>query len=215
MWHDTSHVIILLMKTLPCPITGKCKDAIAEAVQILREGGIVAHPTDTCYGLAVDITNKDALKQLYEVKGMPTEKPVSILVGSLEEAQKYGEFCDLALRLAEEFWPGPLTLVVPRKKALPGFMNPDAEEIGLRVIDNPVSEALIKGLGGPVTTTSANAHGRATPFSVKDITTKPDLVVDVGWLERHEKPSTVLLVKDDQATTLRQGDLFDLYLGSI
>lgn len=207
------------MKIITCTSEGDpqncCPDALEQALQVLRDGGIVAHPTDTCYALAVDITNEKALKKLYTMKGLPKDKPVSILVGSLEEAQEYGEFCDLALRLANEFWPGPLTLVVPRKKKVPKFLNPEAKCIGIRVIDSKVANALIKDLGGPVTTTSANHHGAPTPFSADDISAAPDLLIDVGDLEKHTKPSTVLHVENDQATTLRPGNLFDLYLKAL
>src|SRR3989338_164866 len=181
---------------------------IRRAVELLRNGGIVAHPTDTCYGLAVDITNPVALKHLYLRKGMEFDKPVSVLVRSLEEAQKYGVFSVLALRLAREFWPGPLTLVVPRTEAGPVALNPGVPDIGLRVIVNPVANALLDAYDGPLTTTSANAHGHPSPSRVKDIYMEPDLILDAGELKTREKPSTVLRVLDEEATTLRQGGLF-------
>lgn len=179
----------------------------------MRLGKVIAHPTDTCYGLAVDIHSEKGLKKLYSLKKMPSDKPVSILVKSLTEAHYYGEFCELSERMAMEFWPGPLTLVVPRKSGLPDFLNSGEELIGLRVIDEPVSLALLEELGGPITTTSANLHGEKTPFSVTDLTVEPDLVLDVGYLRKHEKPSTVIKVVDNKATTLRHGDLFEIYKG--
>ncbi len=184
---------------------------IQQAARVLMNSGVVGHPTDTCYGLAASINDKKAIKHLYEIKKMPLDKPVSVLVRSLEEAEKYGEFCELALRMAAEFWPGPLTLVVPRKEALPKFLNPGAEFVGLRVIDEPVSVALLNALGGPVTTTSANLHQKPTPFEISKITAAPDLILDVGKIVEHEKPSTVIKVENERATTLRQGDLFELY----
>lgn len=205
--------IIGLMKAYTINQQFPSPSIIQEAVRFLRLGKVIAHPTDTCYGLAVDVHSAKGLKRLYSLKKMPIDKPVSILVRSLEEARRYGEFCELSERMAMEFWPGPLTLVVPRKPGLPDFLNPGAELIGLRVIDEPVSLALLEELGGPITTTSANLHGEKTPFSVDDFTVAPDLVLDVGCLRKHEKPSTVIKIADNKATTLRQGDLFEIYKG--
>lgn len=183
-------------------------DVIEQAAEMLRGGGIVAHPTDTCYGLAVDIFNEEALGRLYERKGMEREKPVSVLVRSLQEAEQYGVFSPLALRLAKEFWPGPLTLVVPRTNAVPTFFSPGHSDIGLRVIAEPITVALLNAFGGPVTTTSANAHGEPSPYSVLEISMKPDLVLDAGELRRSEQPSTVIRIEQDHATVIRQGNLF-------
>jgi L-threonylcarbamoyladenylate synthase len=196
------------MKVLSCHAGDPESAVIEKAVSILREGGIVAHPTDTCYGVAVDIMNPLALESLYSRKGMEFEKPVSILVKSLEEAQKYGVFSAMALRLAQEFWPGPLTLVVPRTEALPEFFNVGADSVGIRVISDPVTMALLEEFGGPITTTSANAHGELSPYNIGAISMEADLVLDVGELVHREKPSTVLKIEGDQAITLRQGHLF-------
>ena len=196
------------MKILTCDLLNIDHKIIEEAVNVLLEGGIVAHPTDTCYGLAVDITNSTALGRLYERKGMDAKKPVSILVSSLEEAKKYAEFSKLALRFAREFWPGPLTLVLPRKEKAPDFLNPVSDGIGLRVIKEPVTNALLNAFGGALTTTSANRHGENSPYSVNDISMEPDLIIDVGELRHREKPSTVISICGDKAVTLRQGNLF-------
>lgn len=181
---------------------------IAQAVKVLKEGGIVAHPTDTCYGLAVDVFNETALNRLFSVKGMDSTKPVSVLVSSLAEARTYGVFSKMALRIGHEFWPGPLTLVVPRTEKVPAFLNPGASDIGLRVVHTPLVVALFKAFGGPVTTTSANRHGALTPYSVEEISMEPDLILDVGALPSDEKPSTVIRIEGKQAVTLRQGNLF-------
>ncbi len=199
---------VLAMKTLVIDSRKIDGDIIEEAAEVLRSGGIVAHPTDTCYGLAVDIFNEEALKNFYERKGMDFDKPVSVLVRSLEEAEQYGVFSELALRLAKEFWPGPLTLVVPRTAAVPSFLNPKQSDVGLRVISEPVTVALLNAFGGPVTTTSANAHGESTPYSLPEISMKSDFILDAGDLKRSEKPSTVIRIEGDHATVIRQGNLF-------
>ncbi|MFA6435604.1 MAG: L-threonylcarbamoyladenylate synthase [Candidatus Gracilibacteria bacterium] len=185
--------------------------SIQNATQVLRQGGVVAHPTDTCYGLAADIFNEKALRHLYEMKGMASEKPVSILVRSLEEAKRFGEFSPLAMRLAKRFWPGPLTLVVPRTPELPAFLNPGVSEVGIRFIDEPFSVAMLVAFGGPVTTTSANAHGLPSPYCVEEISVKPDAILDGGVLNRAQKPSTLIRVVGDKAEILREGSRAEEY----
>jgi len=188
---------------------------IQHVVQVLRQGGVVAHPTDTCYGLAADIFNEKALRHLYEMKGMASEKPVSILVRSLEEAKRFGEFSLLAIRLAERFWPGPLTLVVPRTPELPLFLNPEVSEVGIRFIDEPISKAMLAAFGGPVTTTSANAHGKPSPYGVEEISVEADAILDGGGLNRAQKPSTLIRVVGDKAEILREGSRVEEYKKAI
>ena len=166
----------------------------------------MAHPTDTCYGLAVDIHNPAALLHLYHTKGMDLSKPVSILTASLKEAQKYAQFSDLALRLVKQFWPGALTLVLPRKSVLPFFLNSDESFVGLRCIDEPFSVALLQAWGGPVTTTSANFHGKSSPYAVRDISVQPDFILDAGDIPVR-MPSTIIRIDDENVNLLRSGDL--------
>jgi L-threonylcarbamoyladenylate synthase len=204
------------MRIRDCNPENVCPESIVEALQILKQGGVVAHPTDTCYGLAVDVFNEAAIQKLYEIKQMPLIKPVSILVRSIEEAEKYGKFSDMAKRMARDFWPGPLTLIVPRREeGLPDFLNHGSPGIGLRVIDDSISVALLNAIDGPLTTTSANLHGHPTPFLVDEISAMADFVLDVGQLRKHENPSTVMEIQDDRATILRQGDFSELYSGAI
>ena len=119
------------------------------------------HPTETCYGLAVDIFNRGALDKLYRVKGRDGRKPVSILVADLEMARQYGEFSEKALELAEKYWPGALTIIVPRTKNLPEFFNAGQEFVGIRCADHEFSRKLVRAFGSPITTTSANLSREA------------------------------------------------------
>src|SRR3989338_4667154 len=93
--------------------------SIKKVLCILKNGGVVAHITDTCYGLACDMTNPKAVTKLFEIKHRPISMPVSALFASLEEAKKYVEWNDMAEKLAEKYLPGPLTLILPLKKPLP------------------------------------------------------------------------------------------------
>lgn len=185
--------------------------AIEQAVEILKKGGVVAHPTDTCYGLAADISNPQALERLYRLKGMVQDKPVSVLMQYYDEAFAFAEFSDVAHFLAVKYWPGPLTLVLPRRPDLPAFLNPGHRFVGLRFIDEPISQALVKDFGKPLTTTSANKHGEPTPYSVAEISVEADFVLDGGVLDRYGEPSTLVQVDGDHATILRRGARVEEY----
>lgn len=185
--------------------------AIAEAVKVLRAGGVVMHPTETCYGFAVDVGNSDALAKLYKLKGRDAAKPVSILVENLEIAKKYGEFSKKAFELAVKYWPGPLTLVVPRTANLPENFNKGQEFVGIRCSDHQFSRELVKSFGGPITTTSANFSGEPPLYEAEvesfgELTELIDLVVDGGEIPLN-KPSTIVKVVGDNVEVIRQGDL--------
>jgi L-threonylcarbamoyladenylate synthase len=174
-------------------------------IEILNSGGVVMHPTETCYGLAVDIFNPEALQKLYSVKQMAGDKPVSILVDSLEMAQKYGEFSPKALELAQKYWPGPLSIVVPRTEGLPLFLNPKEEFVSIRWSSLPFCVEMVGALGRPVTTTSANISGEPEFYLPKEVM-GVDLLVDGGEIIG-SKPSTIVKVVGDSFEILRQGSL--------
>ena len=155
-------------------------------LKVLREGGIVTHPTDTCYGLACDPRNEEAVSKLYDLKGMPREKPLTWMVESLPKAREIVGFSEKALELANEGWPGALTLVV--------------EGQGLRVPSDEFTLGLLKRWGGPLITTSANLSGEEAPYS-SDEALKGDYVVE-GEIPR-VKPSRVLKIEGDEVETLR------------
>lgn len=176
---------------------------------------VVMHATETCYGLAADIFNQTALNQLYKIKKMSANKLVSMMVLSILEAEKYVEFNDVSRKLADKFWPGPLTLVLPRKVELPEFFNRGSQTIGVRVPDSKVSQALIKLNGRPLTTTSANVSGRPEVYKVLDYLSQlkehdviPDLVIDGGTIEQHQ-PSTVIKIVGEKWEIIRKGEMVD------
>lgn len=177
----------------------------------LSKGGVIMHPTETCYGFAVDVFNEEALQKLYKLKGRDANKPISILVVDLAMAQKYGKFSEKALALAEKYWPGPLTIVVPRKESLPTFFNPGESYVGIRHSDNDVCAEICRINGRPVTTTSANISGQPPLYKPDidvfgELAAEIDLVIDGGEISA-KKPSTVVKVVDDEIELLRQGDL--------
>ncbi len=174
---------------------------------------VIMHATETCYGLAADIYEEDALNKLYKIKKMSAEKPVSMMVGNLDEAKKYAKFNEKAVELADKFWPGPLTLILPRSEQLPDFFNPYSDNVGIRCPDSKISQALIDFFGNPLTTTSANITGRLQVHSVFDYIKQlseydvpPDLIIDSGELTRN-KPSTIVKIEGDECVLARRGDM--------
>lgn len=184
---------------------------LEKAIEILRSGGLVMHPTETCYGLAVDIFNQAALGKLYKIKGRDSKKPVGILVADLEMANKYGKFSEKALQLAEKYWPGPLSILVPRTDNLPEFVNPDEPFVSIRWSGMEFCSKLVGKYGSPVTTTSANLAG-GEPLYEADISVFDkladliDLIVDDGKIPKN-KPSTIVKVYEEDVEIVRQGEL--------
>ncbi len=194
----------------------KMDEAVIEkAARVLEAGGVVMHPTDTCYGLAADITNVKALEKLYAIKKMAADKPVSMMVADLKEAEKFAEFTDAARKLAEKFWPGPLTLVLTRKKNIPFFFNENTASVGIRCPDSAVSYALIRAAGVPLTTTSANETGNSEVYKISDFLaqfdvgdTLPDLILDGGEIAKNI-PSTIIAFGEKGPVVIREGVLGD------
>lgn len=143
---------------------------IAAAAQFLEKGGVIAHPTETCYGFAVCVAQDTSasLDRLYSLKKMDHTKPISILVHDLMEAQKYGVFTKDVLVFVDAFWPGPLTVIVPRTSFVPSYLNPHSVTIAMRIPSCPVSGALLQRVGA-LTTTSANISTQPSPYSVAAI----------------------------------------------
>jgi len=186
-------------------ISGDGKQAIEMAVHTLDEGGVVMHPTETCYGLAVDIFNENSLSKLYHIKDMRKTKPVSILVDSLEMAQDYGHFSEKALELAVKHWPGPLSIVVPRKDTLPDFLNPGMKFVSIRCSSLKFCRDMVEKFSQPVTTTSANVSGQPPLYRPEKLG-GVDLLINVGEVPGN-KPSTIVRVNGDKVEVLREGDV--------
>lgn len=178
---------------------------MAQVLEALESGLVVMHATETCYGLTVDIFQQSALERLYSLKGMDVEKPVSIMVPNVKQAKVYGEMNELALKLAENFWPGPLTLIVPRKDSLPEFLNFEHDTIGLRCPDHLLTQSLLKTMGTPLATTSANVSGELPAYSIKDVSFDPDLIVDSGTIDEN-LPSTIVEVMPEKISIVRRGE---------
>ena len=179
--------------------------AVEESGNVLKDGGVVMHPTETCYGLAVDVFNEKAIYKLYKVKEMSKDKPVSILVDSLGMAMEYGIFSEKALELAHEYWPGPLSILVPRKRNLPDFLNPGHEFVSIRYSSDEFSTNMVAALRRPMTTTSANKTTEPQLYKVEEMK-GVDLIIDGGEITMN-KPSTIVKVDGDSVHLLRQGEI--------
>jgi tRNA threonylcarbamoyl adenosine modification protein (Sua5/YciO/YrdC/YwlC family) len=135
--------------------------AMYEAVRAIRDGRIVGVPTETVYGLAVDPLNSEAVANLFDLKGRPADKPFAVLVSSLDQAKALAALTPKALTLANEYWPGPLTLILPRSANTPDWLGEhDRGTVGIRMPDHDVALMLID-MAGPLAVTSANWTGDA------------------------------------------------------
>lgn len=179
---------------------------VSEAVSVLKNDGVIIHPTDTCYGLACSIFSSKALEKLYDLKHMLRQKPISILVSSIEMAKEYGEWSDLAAEIASRYWPGPLTIVLPRRATVPVFLNLSTKTVGIRFPDHELSQKLVFRLGHPITTTSANISGEGEPYLVESLKITPDFLIDEGPL-RYQKASTVVDISSGKIEILRRGPI--------
>lgn len=188
------------------------EDAIAEAARLIAEGLTVAIATETVYGLAADATNAEAVARIYEAKGRPNFNPLIIHVPDLPSAERIGEFSAAARKLAEQYWPGPLTLVVPLREdaAVVGLITAGLSTIAIRVPAHPAMQALLRATGRPLAAPSANASGSISPTRAehvqKSLGGRIPLIVDAGPTERGLE-STIVAASGGQLRLLRRGPI--------
>ena len=184
--------------------------AIPHALDVLNHGGLIVFPTDTVYGLAALPFQPQFIERLYIVKGRSSQKAIGILVGKQADLDLVASVMSpLAARLAKAFWPGPLTLVVPRHPNLPFVLAPD-ETIGVRMPDHPVALALLRQ-SGPLAVTSANLSGRENTGTAQEVLDqlrgRIHLVLDGGRVPGGVLPSTVVDCTGTQPVLLRKGPI--------
>ncbi|MCE9527990.1 MAG: threonylcarbamoyl-AMP synthase [Planctomycetales bacterium] len=143
---------------------------IQEAAAILRSGGLVAFPTETVYGLGADADNEVAVRSIFAAKGRPADHPVIVHLAELKDAADWAaEFPLPARRLAEKYWPGPLTLILKRSPRAKDVVTGGLSTVGLRVPSHPVAQALLREFGGAIAAPSANRFGRVSPTRVEHV----------------------------------------------
>ena len=187
-------------------------EAIDAAARLIDEGYPVAIATETVYGLAADATNAEAVARIYEAKGRPSFNPLIVHVPDLTAAERIGEFGNEARALADQYWPGPLTLVVPLRadSGIASLVTAGLSTIALRVPAHPAMQALLRRTGRPLAAPSANASGRISPTRaehvLKSLGGRIPLIVDAGLTERGLE-STIVAATDGQLRLLRRGPI--------
>lgn len=192
------------------PKSPEITENLAEYAARLRAGEVVAFPTETVYGLGADATNSDAVLRIYETKGRPRFNPLIVHVADLAMARRLVVFSPLAETLAA-FWPGPLTLVLPRRPegGLSDIVTAGLDTVGIRIPDHPLALALIRQAGRPLAAPSANPSGRLSPTTAEQVRRGFAGRVPVldGGPSRAGVESTILAVDGDTVTQLRAGAL--------
>jgi len=197
------------METRVLPFTD---DAIAEAARLILAGEPVAVATETVYGLAADATNAEAVARIYEAKGRPSFNPLIVHVSDLDAAEAIGSFDSSARALAEQHWPGPLTLVVPLEEGAPiaSLVTAGLPTIGLRVPAHPAMQALLRATHCPLAAPSANASGAISPTRaehvLKSLGGRIPLIIDAGATDRGIE-STIIAATDGELRLLRRGPI--------
>jgi L-threonylcarbamoyladenylate synthase len=175
--------------SLKTPILPADGAAVTAAAQCLAGGGLVAFPTETVYGLGADATNAAAIARLYQAKGRPAFNPLIAHVRDIDAARRIARFDASAAALAQAFWPGPLTLVLPKSKecTVADLATAGLETVAIRVPAHPVAREILREFGGPVVAPSANLSGHVSPTTAShvqsDLAGRIDLIVDGGPVE--------------------------------
>lgn len=187
--------------------------AVEKALATLKHGGVMLYPTDTVYGLGCDALDVEAIECINNIKSRDTQKPILVLVSDQTMAEKYGVWNDTAKKLANIFLPGPLTILVQKTEVLPDLLTAESPMIGIRVPDNAFCTELVRRLGNPITSTSANISGQQPATTVDEILETLggnahdiDLVIEeTDRVITSPTPSTLVKVEGEDVTVLREG----------
>jgi L-threonylcarbamoyladenylate synthase len=181
---------------------------VDRAVEILRAGGVVAFPTETVYGLGADATNDRAVRRIFEIKGRPSTNPLIVHVANEQIAQRYArQFPIAATKLAARFFPGPLTIVLPKASSIVDAVTAGLDTVGLRAPNHPVALELLRKFGGAIAAPSANLSTRVSPTTAQHVRDElgdaVDLILDGGPCSVGIESTVLSLV--DRPTILRHG----------
>lgn len=181
--------------------------SLEPAFESLKRGGVLAYPTDTLYGLGADPRNPEAIARVFQIKGRREQQSIPLIAATLEQAHAVGRFNSTAERLAQRFWPGPLTLVLQQSVSLANGVG-QRGTIAVRVPDHPIARALAAGLGFAITSTSANRTGAPPCTTVGELVSavgaELTIVVD-GGPTRGGLPSTIVDVSAGVPSLVRAG----------
>ncbi len=182
---------------------------IREASEILKKGGLVAFPTETVYGLGGDATDKEASKKIYQAKGRPSDNPLIVHIAKFSQLEDISsDLPETARKLADAFWPGPLTMVVNKNEVIPYETTGGLDTVAVRMPNNPVALALIEESGCMIAAPSANTSGRPSPTKAshvyEDLSGKIEAILDGGSVDIGLE-STIVDLTEDVVTILRPG----------
>ncbi len=186
---------------------------IRQAVTVLKQGGVIAIPTETVYGLACDPRNAEAVKKIFAIKGRDDGKPLQLIASSFSQVQTLANLSAPELKITKKYWPGPLTLLVDLKPDIK--LAPQTcpnQTIGIRVTSSPVAGAIAEAFGHPIAATSANRSGMSPAVSGLGVTRafqkyehQPDFILDIGAIDKNLPTTVARIDKDGKAIIYRQG----------
>jgi tRNA threonylcarbamoyl adenosine modification protein (Sua5/YciO/YrdC/YwlC family) len=180
---------------------------ISQVVEILNQGGVIAYPTDTTYGIGCSIFNKRGIERIYHLKQREKKKPFSFICADLSEVTRYAKVSNYAYKIMKRFLPGPYTFVLDATSIVPDLLTTKQKTVGIRIPANRICMAIIRELGHPIVTTSANLSGEeptGDPYDVQsELGKQLDLIVDGGVLSADV--SSVISLIGDVPTVLRKG----------
>ena len=180
---------------------------ISRVVETLKQGGLIAYPTDTTYGLGCDIFNRRGIKHIYQIKQRDARKPFSFICYDLSDAANYAHVSNFAFKIMKRHLPGPYTFVLDATRIVPDSLTTRQKTVGIRIPDDEIALAIVRELGHPLVTTSANLTGETPLHDPMEIETSMghmlDLVIDGGI--RFGDPSTVISLIDDNVEVIREG----------
>ena len=196
---------------LPDVINAADSGAIAHAAALLRGGGVVGFPTETVYGLGADAENSGAVSRIFHIKGRPADHPLIVHLADTANIDFWArDIPDSAVRLAERFWPGPLTIVLRRSPRVTDLVTGGLHTVGIRVPSHPVARALLREFGGGIAAPSANRFGRISPTRAdhvrEELGSGPDMILDGGSCQVGLE-STIISLAGDRPVLLRPGSI--------
>ncbi|MBE9485565.1 MAG: threonylcarbamoyl-AMP synthase [Chloroflexi bacterium] len=180
---------------------------INQVTECLRQGGVIIYPTDTTYGLGCDIFNRKGVKKIFQIKQRDSRKPFSFICTDLAEISNYAQVSNFAFKIMKRHLPGPYTFVLEATKIVPDSLSTKQKTVGVRIPDNRICQEIVRQLGHPLVTTSANLSGESAPQDPRQIDENMGRMVDMvidGGISLGEA-STVISLIDDQIEVLRQG----------
>ncbi|MEZ4599252.1 MAG: L-threonylcarbamoyladenylate synthase [Syntrophotaleaceae bacterium] len=180
---------------------------INRIVDCLKQGGVIAYPTDTIYGLGCDIFNKKGVKRLYQLKQRDPRKPFSFICADLSDISNYAQVSNFSFKIMKRYLPGPYTFILEATRIVPDILTTRQKTVGIRIPANPIALSIVQNLGHPLVTTSVNVSGEEPyydPAQIEaDLGKQLDIVVDGGIVMG--EPSTVISLVEDRIEVLRQG----------